>query len=489
MTRHYVAIDLGAESGRAMRGRLRDGVLELAELHRFPNEPVRQNGSFRWDILRLWLDVQRGLERASSDPLESVGVDAWGCDYALIGERGDLLENPYHYRDTRTDGIMEAICNRIGRDRIYSVTGIQFLPFNTLYQLSAACRLTPKLIAAATAAVTIPDLLNYWLTGRVTSEFTNATTTQFVDAHSRTWATELLSEAEIPTHLLAPLVEPGSVVGTIKAGACKALAGTPVVAPACHDTGSAVAAVCAGGDRAFVSSGTWSLLGTEVPRPVITAEARDGNFTNEGGVCGSTRFLKNIAGLWLLQACRRSWAASGLDVGYEDLLAAAANEPSSFRSLFDPDHHTFLHPADMVGTIAEYCRQTHQAEPAGPAAYARAIFESLALKYRMVLESLEALTGRQFTEIRIVGGGARNRLLNQFTADATGRCVIAGPVEATALGNIAMQMLATGAVGSLAEARAIIDRSFPVERYEPRAADQWDVQYRRFQEYVELTCV
>jgi len=489
MTRHYVAIDLGAESGRAMRGRLRDGVLELAELHRFPNEPVRQNGSFRWDILRLWLDVQRGLERASSDPLESVGVDAWGCDYALIGERGDLLENPYHYRDTRTDGIMEAICNRIGRDRIYSVTGIQFLPFNTLYQLSAACRLTPKLIAAATAAVTIPDLLNYWLTGRVTSEFTNATTTQFVDAHSRTWATELLSEAEIPTHLLAPLVEPGSVVGTIKAGACKALAGTPVVAPACHDTGSAVAAVCAGGDRAFVSSGTWSLLGTEVPRPVITPEARDGNFTNEGGVCGSTRFLKNIAGLWLLQACRRSWAASGLDVGYEDLLAAAANEPSSFRSLFDPDHHTFLHPADMVGTIAEYCRQTHQAEPAGPAAYARAIFESLALKYRMVLESLEALTGRQFTEIRIVGGGARNRLLNQFTADATGRCVVAGPVEATALGNIAMQMLATGAVGSLAEARAIIDRSFPVERYEPRAADQWDMQYRRFQEYVELTCV
>lgn len=488
MTRHYVAIDLGAESGRAMRGRLRDGVLELAELHRFANEPVRQNGSFRWDILRLWLDIQRGLERASSEPLESVGVDAWGCDYALVGERGDLLENPYHYRDTRTDGIMEAVCNRIGRDRIYSVTGIQFLPFNTLYQLSAACRLTPKLIAAATAAVTIPDLLNYWLTGRVTSEFTNATTTQFVDASTRAWATDLLAAAEIPTRLLAPLVEPGSVVGTIKADACKALAGTRVVAPACHDTGSAVAAVCAGGDRAFVSSGTWSLLGTEVPHPVITPEARDGNFTNEGGVCGSTRFLKNIGGLWLLQACRRSWMASGLDVGYEALLAAAASE-TPFTSLFDPDHQGFLHPSDMVRAIADYCRQTGQPEPAAPPAYARAIFESLALKYRMVLESLEALTGREFTEIRIVGGGARNRLLNQFAADATGRRVVAGPVEATALGNIAMQMLATGAVESLAEARAVIDRSFPVERYEPRAAETWDRQYRRFQEYVELTCV
>lgn len=488
MTRHYVAVDLGAESGRAMRGRLSGGVLELSELRRFANEPVRQPGSYRWDILRLWHDVQRGLERASGDSLDSVGVDAWGCDYALIGEQGDLLENPYHYRDTRTDGIMEAVCQRIGRDRIYAVTGVQFLPFNTLYQLSAACQLTPKLIAAATAAITIPDLLNYWLTGRLTSEFTNATTTQFVDARSRAWATGLLAEADLPTHLLAPLVEPGSVVGTIKGAACKALAGTPVVAPACHDTGSAVAAVCADGERAFLSSGTWSLLGTEVPRPVITPEARDGNFTNEGGVCGSTRFLKNISGLWLLQACRRSWADSGLDVGYDELLASAAGE-GSFKSLFDPDHPGFLHPVDMVAAIAEYCRQTRQSVPAGPAACARAICESLALKYRLVLESLQALTGRQLTEIRIVGGGAKNRLLNQFTADATGRRVVAGPVEATALGNIAMQMLATGAVASLAEARAIIDRSFPVERYEPREADVWDMQYPRFREYVELTCV
>jgi rhamnulokinase len=420
MRRHYVAIDLGAESGRAMRGRLHNGVLELAELHRFPNEPVRKDGSVRWDILRLWLEIQRGLELASHESLESVGVDAWGCDYALIGERGDLLENPYHYRDMRTDGIMEAVCNRIGRERIYSITGVQFLPFNTLYQLSAACRLTPRLVAAASAAVTIPDLLNYWLTGRVTSEFTIATTTQCIDAGSRTWATQLLLEADIPTHLLAPLVEPGSIVGALKPDACPGLAGTPVVAPACHDTGSAVAAVSTGGDRAFISSGTWSLLGTELPRPVITPEARDGNFTNEGGVCGSTRFLKNIGGLWLLQSGRRTWAASGLDVGYDALLAAASDTPS-FNSLFDPDHHAFLHPIDMVRTIAEYCRQTRQPEPAGPAAYSRAILESLAMKYRVVLESLEALTGADRTTVR--GDSNRGRRREEPAVESVhGRC-------------------------------------------------------------------
>lgn len=489
MTRHYVALDLGAESGRVMLGRLRAGVLDLTEVHRFSNEPVRQNGSFRWDVLRLWLEAQRGLERASPAPLESVGVDAWGCDYALIGERGDLLENPYHYRDTRTDGIMEAVCNQIGRERIYAVTGVQFLPFNTLYQLSAACRFTPKLVAAAGAVVTIPDLLNYWLTGRLTSEFTNATTTQFVNARTRGWATELLAEVDIPIQLLPLLVEPGHLLGTVKQDVSRALEGTPVIAPACHDTGSAVASVCAGGERAFLSSGTWSLLGTELPAPVITPEARDLNFTNEGGVCGTTRLLKNIGGLWLLQSCRRSWAASGHQFGYDELLTAAGSEAPAFMSLIDPDHPAFLHPDDMVAAIADRCRQTGQPEPSGPAGYSRAIFESLAMKYRIVLESLEEVTGGRFKELRIVGGGSRNRLLNQFTADATGRTVVAGPVEATALGNVAMQMLATGAVSSLAEARSVIDRSFPVERFEPHATDVWDAHYRRFQEYVELTCV
>jgi rhamnulokinase len=298
-----------------------------------------------------------------------------------------------------------------------------------------------------------------------------------------------LDDLDIPVRLLPALVEPGTLVGEVRRDVCVALAGTPVVLPASHDTGSAVASVFAGGKTAFISSGTWSLLGTELQAPVITPKARDLNFTNEGGVCGTTRLLKNIGGLWLLQACRRSWAASGHDFPYEMLLAGAADEPHAFRSLFDPDHRAFFQPPDMVSAIGDYCRQTGQPVPASPAAFARAILESLAFKYRVVLQSLEELTGTRFEEIRIVGGGSRNRLLNQFTADATGRTVVAGPVEATALGNIAMQMLATGAVSSLAEARTIIERSFPVDRFEPVAPELWDTQYARFLEIVEMTCV
>lgn len=489
MNARFLAIDLGAESGRAMLGRLDAGVLALDELCRFPNEPVRHRQSLQWDILRLWLEIQRGLERAAGHSLDGVGIDTWGCDYALLGEHGDLLENPYHYRDARTAGVMEEVWQRVSREEIYAVTGTQFLVFNTLYQLYAACRATPRLIGAAARLGTIPDLLNYWMTGELTAEYTMATTTQFVAAETRRWATGLLDDLDIPTRLLPELVEPGTLVGQVRPEVCAALAGTPVVAPACHDTGSAVASVFAGGTTAFLSSGTWSLLGTERPSPIITPRARDLNFTNEGGVCGTTRLLKNIGGLWLLQACRRSWAAAGHDYAYETLLEGAAAGTERFGALFDPDHRGFFQPPDMVAAIAGYCRQTGQPVPASPAAYARAILESLAFKYRAVLQSLEELTGTRFDEIRIVGGGSRNRLLNQFTADATGRRVVAGPVEATALGNIAMQMLATGAVGSLAEARAIIERSFPVERFEPEAADLWDTQYPRFLEYVEMTCV
>jgi rhamnulokinase len=488
VTANFLAFDLGAESGRAILGRLRAGALDVREICRFPNEPVRQRGSLRWDILRLWLEMRRALERVADTKLQSVGLDAWGCDYALIGERGDLLENPYHYRDARTDNVPDAVFQRVPREQIYSITGIQFLPFNTLYQLYAACRSTPKLIESASALATIPDLFNYWLTGRLTSEYTSATTTQLVDARTRSWATSLLCELDLPTRLLPPLVEPGTVLGPMARDASSALSGTPVVAPACHDTGSAVASVSVGGKVAFLSSGTWSLLGTELPAPVVTQKAQDLNFTNEGGVCGTVRLLKNVGGLWLLQSCRRHWTATGQHFGYDDLLAAASDERLSFRSLIDPDHPAFFHPENMVASIADYCRQTGQPEPSGPPAYSRSILESLAFKYRLVLESLEELTGTRFDEIRVVGGGSRNRLLNQFTADATGRTVVAGPAEATALGNIAMQMLATGAVTTLAEARTVIDRSFPVERFEPTAADRWDSHYKRFQEYLELSC-
>lgn len=482
-----MAFDLGAESGRAVLGRLRSGVLDVSEICRFPNRPFQQNGSLRWDIQSMWSEMKSGLGHVPVSKLESIGVDTWGVDYALLGEGGALLENPYHYRDTRTDGIMAAVFERVPRDEIYAATGVQFLPFNTLYQLYAACRATPALIDSAQALATIPDLLNYWLTGNLASEYTNATTTQMVDAQTRTWATGLLDRLDLPARLLTPIVEPGTILGGLKNDVSAKLEGTPVVAPACHDTGSAVAALSMPGKSAFLSSGTWSLLGAELSAPVITPLARDLNFTNEGGACGTIRLLKNIAGLWLLQACRRCWASSGQDFAYEGLLAAAEEEGarSAFRSLFDPDHATFLHPEDMVQSIADYCGRTGQPAPADSPAYTRAILESLAFKYRVVLESLEELTGIRFEEIRIMGGGSKNRLLNQFTADATGRCVVAGPAEATALGNIAMQMLATGAVASLAEARQAIDRSFPVERFEPSATDRWDSHYKRFRDYID----
>ena len=491
MRARFLAFDLGAESGRAMAAELAAGVLTLSEICRFPNEPVRVDGSLYWDAPRLWLHMEQALEEAAGGAARfaSIGVDAWGCDYGLLGENGELLGNPYHYRDARTDGVMEDVFTRVPRARLYEITGIQFLTFNTLFQLVAAARQTPRLLDAAIQLGTIPDILNYWLTGELRAEYTSATTTQMIDARRRDWAIELLRELELPVRLLPPLVEPGSRLGTLKRGVCAPLAGTPVIAPACHDTGSAVASVPASNGRAFLSSGTWSLLGTEIRQPIITAAARDGNFTNEGGVCGTTRLLKNIGGLWLLRACRRDWTRAGLRYDYEDLMREAADERLAFQSLFDPDDPAFFHPADMPAAIAAYCARTEQPEPAGAGAFTRAILESLAFKYRVVLDALEQLTATRISEVQIVGGGSRNALLNQFTADATGRTVIAGPVEATALGNVAMQMLAVGAVGSLADARRIIEHSFPVARFEPAAADRWNAHYRRFQQYVELTCV
>jgi rhamnulokinase len=483
----FLAFDLGAESGRAMLGHLTAGSLTLKELCRFPNEPVRHRGALQWDVLRLWHEMGRAFGRFDG-PLTSLGVDTWGCDFAFIGERGDLLENPYHYRDTRHDGAMEAVVQRIGREKLYAQTGSQIITINSLFQLYAACQATPRLIEAATALVMVPDLFNYWLGGQLRSEYTIASTSQMVDARTRQWARPLLVELGLPDHLLQPLVEPGQRLGELRADVSEAYAGTPVIAVGCHDTASAFASVHADGD-AFLSSGNWSLLGAEIAAPIVTSAARDLNFTNEGGVAGTTRLLKNIGGMWLLQACMRAWAAGGQHLTYESLLSVAADERLAFQSFFDPDHSAFFHPPHMPRAIAEFCRQTHQTPPSEPAAVTRAILESLAFKYRTVIESLEQLTGARYKHVRIVGGGSRNRLLNQFTADATGRTVIAGPVEATALGNIAMQMLATGAVKSLPEARQVIEHSFPTERFEPVQAEPWNRQYARFQEYLEGTRV
>ena len=483
----YLAFDFGAESGRAVLGRLQSGILTIEEVHRFPNTPVEYGGSLHWDVPRLWLEVRKALTCVEQMELSGIGVDAWGVDYALLGERGELLQNPYHYRDRRTEGVMEEVFRKVSKEDIYRATGIQFMPINTLFQLFAAQRDTPSLLMAAKQMLTIPDLFNYWLTGTALCEFTNATTTQLVDPVRRTWANDLMQELSLNSSLPAPMVEPGSVLGTllpsITQNSC--LRSTPVIAPACHDTGSAIAAITARDGTAFLSSGTWSLIGTELDAPVITPEALRLNFTNEGGVNKTTRLLKNVMGLWMLQGCRNCWSARGPSADYRELVELAGREPA-FVHLVDPDDETFLRPSDMLAAIDNFCQKTHQPTPATRGGYVRCILESLALKYRLILGSLEQLCGKPINEIRVIGGGSKNRLLNQFTADATGRRVLAGPVEATALGNIAIQILATGEASSLQEVRAIVDRSFPTETFEPRETDSWERHAERFEQYCEI---
>jgi rhamnulokinase len=479
----YLAFDFGAQSGRAVLAHLQSGILTTEEVRRFANEPVEYGGSLHWDVARLWFEVRKALARLGGMDLAGIGVDAWGVDFALLGERGELLQNPYHYRDRRTEGIMEEVVGKAGKEAIYKATGIQFMPINTLYQLFAARRQTPKLLEAAKYLLTIPDLFHYWLTGTAVCEFTNATTTQMVDPVKRAWAVGLMQSLELPAHLPAPIVEPGSIIGTLLADvAGSSLAGTTVIAPACHDTGSAVAAISARDGTAFLSSGTWSMLGTELESPVITPDALRMNFTNEGGVNGTTRLLKNVMGLWILQGCRQSWTAQGRSYDYRELIELAARE-KSFRHLIDPDHGSFLRPPDMLAAIDKFCIRTHQPVPQEPGAYVRSVLESLAFKYRFVLHNLEQLCGKHMEQIRIIGGGSKNRLLNQLTADATGTRVLAGPAEATALGNVAIQILATGGAASLQEVRAIVDRSFPPEVFEPLETDKWDQQAERFEQY------
>ncbi len=480
----YLAFDFGAQSGRAVLGHLQAGILTTEEVHRFGNEPVEYGGSLHWDLPRLWFEVRNAFSKLGEAELAGIGVDAWGVDYALLGERGELLQNPYHYRDRRTDGVMEEVLSRIEKEEIYKITGIQFMPINTLYQLVATKKEAPKLLAAAKHLLTIPDLFNYWLTGEAVCEFTNATTTQMVDSVKRMWAVDLMRRLDLPVHLPAPIVEPGSIVGTLLPDVAgrSSRAGTAVIAPACHDTGSAVAAISARDGTAFLSSGTWSLLGTELDSPVITSDALRMNFTNEGGVNGTTRLLKNVMGLWMLQGCRDAWTLKGQCYDYRELMEVTVHQPA-FRCLVDPDDEIFLRPRDMLTAIHQFCARTHQPSPQEPGAYVRAVLESLAFKYRLVLRNLEQVTGKHFEQIRIIGGGSKNRLLNQFTADATGRRVLAGPAEATAFGNIAIQILATGGAASLKEVREIVDRSFPTEVFDPLETDKWDRHAERFEQY------
>jgi rhamnulokinase len=483
----YLAFDLGAESGRAVLARLEAGILRMDEIHRFPNIPLFDAGTMRWDVNALWREMRLALSNVGDTALSGIAVDSWGVDYALLGAQGALLELPYHYRDARNAAAMADALGLVSRDDIYETTGVQFMPINTIYQLFAATRHLPSPVEAAERFVMIPDLFNFWLTGEVFCEYTDASTTQLINPRTRTWAVDLMERLNLPVRLAAPIVEAGSIIGPIRSdvAANSALAGTPVVASASHDTASAVAAITARDGTVFISSGTWSLVGTELDEPVLTPRAMRMNFSNEGGVEGTTRLLKNVMGLWLLQGCRRSWAQQNRPFTYGELMDAATREPG-FRHLIDPDDSSFANPDDMPEAIDRFCRRTDQPTPSSPGSYARAVFDSLAMKYRLVIRDLQSLVGRPIAQIRVIGGGSQNALLNQLTADATGLPVLAGPVEATALGNVAVQMLATGGVSSLAEARAIIDRSVPTSLFTPRDADEWDREATRFQQYCGL---
>jgi rhamnulokinase len=489
-THNYLAIDLGAESGRTIVGTLDNNRLSLTETHRFSNGSVRLPDGLHWDVLRLWSEIKTGIGISSTrfnKHLDSIGLDTWGVDFALLDSQGALLSNPFHYRDERTDGMLEEAFKRMSRAEIFSNTGIQFMQINTLCQLLAMSVRQSPLFDVAKTFVTIPDLFNFWLSGEITNEFTNSTTTQCLDPRKRDWATPVLDAMNIPAHLFGPITESGMLIGMLLPRVAEetGTSGIQIVVPACHDTGSAVVAVPAQNqDFAWISSGTWSIMGAEVPEPSLNDKALEYNFTNEGGAFGTWRLSKNIMGLWLVQECKRTWAHLGEELSYDEI-TRLASEANPFLAVIDPDDKSFLHPGDMPERIQNYCANTNQAVPQTKGAIIRVALEGIALKYRWVLERLEELIGKRLDPIHVIGGGTKNGLLNQFTADATCRPVISGPVEATAIGNILMQAIGLKHLGSLAEARDIVRTSFTPEVYEPKQTKDWDEAYSRFQKVMK----
>lgn len=487
---HFVGIDLGAESGRVMLAESDGDRVQLEQVHRFANQPValpigdQGQTSLRWDVLRLWADIKQGIglaARLGAQDLAGIGIDTWGVDFALLDRDGELVCNPYHYRDGRTDGMLDRAYGRLPRDQIFEQTGIQFMQFNTLYQLLAMVERRSPALQSAQTLLTMPDLFNYWLSGRKVCEFTMATTTQCLDPRQREWSKPLLQAMGIPIHLFPPIVQPGTILGDLRPAIADEVGCgcVPVIAPGTHDTASAVAAVpAAGKDFAWISSGTWSIMGAETSQPVINAQSLKYNFTNEGGVGGTWRFSKNIMGLWLVQECRRTWAHAGQDLSYAEM-AARAEQAEPFRSIVNPDDDSFFKAGDIPVRIQEYCRRTGQPVPDSEGAILRCVFESLACRSRWVLEKLEEMLGRRLEPIHIVGGGSQNRLLNQLTADATNRTVVAGPVEAAALGNTLMQAIAIGQFDSLDQVRAAVRNSLKPESFAPRASQEWDTAYAK----------
>lgn len=487
----YLGVDLGASSGRVLAGKFDGGKLQLEEVHRFENGGLLLGDTLHWDVLQLWNNIAGGLRAAATkygDRIASVGVDTWGVDFALLGRDDRLLGNPVHYRDARSRGMYDVTFRKVPREEVFAETGLQFMEINTLYQLVGMQQQDSPLLDMAESFLLMPDYFHFLLTGEKANEMTNATTTQCFNPTTGDWSRKLLDKLDLPTKMLRHIIAPGTKLGKLRASVQEitGLGDIDVIVPGTHDTASAVMAVPAKSvagaapDWCYISSGTWSLMGVEVPRPVINADVERLNFTNEGGVGDTIRLLKNIAGLWLVQECRRAWKEEGREFSWSELVRLA-KEAQPLASLIEPDHADFTAPKDMPQAIRNFCRRTKQPVPESEGAVIRAALESLALRYRMVLGWLETLVGRRLETIHIVGGGTQNRELCQMAADATGRTVVAGPVEATAIGNVMLQAVAAGDVADIAQAREVIQQSFAVETYTPKQTPAWNEAYARFE--------
>jgi rhamnulokinase len=490
MSTGYLAVDLGAESGRVIIGVLENDRLRLEEAHRFTHECVWLPTGLHWDITGIWREIIVGLRKAAAwtrtngVEVVSVGVDTWGVDWALLDRAGELVGLPHAYRDPRNQTAYERVLTTLGEEHIYQTTGIQFMPLNSLYSLFAHGQADPPALKAADALVFIPDLFHYWLSGKRTVEATIASTSQMIDCHAGGWAGEMLGELGLPTNILGRLTPPGTVIGSLLpqiAEQTGLTAAVRVVCPASHDTASAVAAVPAraGTSWCYLSSGTWSLLGAEIAEPCVSAAAQAASFTNELGVNGTFRFLKNIAGLWLVQECRRDLARLGREFDYVEL-TRLASEATPLRTIVDPAHSEFQQPGNMLQKIADFARKTGQPVPNSPGEYARCVLESLALAYRDKFQLLESLLNQRFDVVHIVGGGGKNQLLSQMTADATGRQVVVGPHEATAIGNALVQAMALGQVKDLWHLRAIVAASSDLEQLQSQNGAIWNEAAARY---------
>lgn len=499
--KQYLALDLGAESGRAILGTLQNGKLSLSEEHRFltgaesvptmyPDQvPQGLDGdcSLLWDFTRFWHEIKKSIHLAGKKAkIEAVGVDTWGVDFALLDKKGRLIGAPYNYRDSRTNGMMDEAFKRLPREKIYELTGIQFMPINALYQLlSMSFRNDPQ-YSVADKFLMVPDLINYWLSGKAVAEFTETTTSQLYDPRKRQWSDEIINAMGFPRHIFPDVVPPGTILGPLRDSVANETGIQPlIITPACHDTGSAVSAVPAEvDDFIWISSGTWSIVGMNSPEPIINAESYKYNFTNEGGIDGSFRFSKNVMGLWVVQQCRQQWINEGKEYSYTEL-TEWANKAPLLKSFVDPDYSDFLRPGKTAEKVKEYCQITGQPVPQTEGEIIRAVLQGLALRYRYVIEKLEEVSGRKMSTIHIMGGGTKNQLLSQFTADALGRRVISGPVEATSIGSLIIQAIANKDIGSWKDGVAIIRNSFEILTFEPGDKKPWDKAFELFKSLLD----